>query len=99
MKFPTLRDELVRTPERDATAWRPPSREQIERLRKRYPIGATVKLISMEDAQSPPPGTLGKIHGVDDAGSILVAWQNGSSLSLIPDVDSFRIVKEATDNE
>ena len=71
-----------------------PSREQIERLRKRYPIGTMVELISMEDAQSPPSGTLGRIHGVDDAGSILVSWQNGSSLSLIPDVDDFRIVKE-----
>ena len=72
-----------------------PSREQIERLRKRYPIGTMVELISMEDAQSPPSGTLGRIHGVDDAGSILVSWQSGSSLSLIPEADDFRIVKEA----
>ena len=63
-----------------------PSREQIERLRKQYPEGTVVELISM-------------VQGVDDAGSILVRWQNGSSLSLIPEVDSFRIVKEATDNE
>ena len=95
MKFPTLRDELVRMPERDATAWRPPSREQIERLRRQYPIGTMVELISMDDAQSPPPGTFGKIQGVDDAGSVLVSWQNGSSLSLIPEADDFRIVKEA----
>ena len=72
-----------------------PSRAQIDALRRKYPAGATVELVSMEDAQSPPPGTLGKIHGVDDAGSILVSWQNGSSLSLIPEVDDFRIVKEA----
>ena len=71
-----------------------PSREQIERLRRRYPVGTTVELISMDDAQSPPPGTLGRIQGVDDAGSILVRWQNGSSLSLIPEVDDFHIVKE-----
>ena len=95
MKFPMLKDELVRTPERDATVWRPPSREQIERLRKKYPAGTIVELVSMEDAQSPPLGTLGRIHGVDDAGSILVSWQNGSSLSLIPEVDDFRIMKEA----
>ena len=72
-----------------------PSREQIERLRKRYPAGTVVELISMEDAQAPPAGTLGTVWGVDDAGSILCRWQNGSSLSLIPEVDSFRIVKEA----
>ncbi len=76
-----------------------PSREQIERLRKRYPAGTVVELISMEDSQSPPTGTLGEIWGVDDAGSILVHWQNGSSLSLIPEAgDEFRIVKGAKEN-
>ena len=72
-----------------------PSRKQIELLRKQYPAGTTVELISMVDAQAPPSGMLGKVHGVDDAGSILVRWENGSSLSLIPEVDDFRIVKEA----
>ena len=71
-----------------------PSKAEIEWLRKKYPAGTIVELISMDDAQSPPSGTLGRIQGVDDAGSILVAWQNGSSLSLIPEVDDFRIVKE-----
>ena len=71
-----------------------PSRAEIERLREEYPAGTVVELISMDDAQSPHPGTLGRIQGVDDAGSILVVWQNGSSLSLIPEVDDFRIVKE-----
>ena len=72
-----------------------PSREQIERLRKHYPAGTVVELISMEDAQAPPAGTLGTVWGVDDAGSILCRWQNGSSLSLIPEVDDFRVVQEA----
>ncbi len=72
-----------------------PSREQIERLRKKYPAGTVVELVEMQDSQAPPARTLGTVWGVDDAGSILVRWQNGSSLSLIPEVDSFRIVKEA----
>ena len=72
-----------------------PSREQIERLRKMYPAGTVVELEEMQDSQAPPTGMLGTVWGVDDAGSILVRWQNGSSLSLIPEVDSFRIVKEA----
>lgn len=71
-----------------------PSREQIESLRKKYPAGTVVELILMADAQAPPSGTLGRIWGVDDAGSILVRWQNASSLNLIPEVDDFRIVKE-----
>ncbi len=72
-----------------------PSRAEIERLREKYPAGTVVELISMVDAQAPPAGTLGTVWGVDDAGSILCRWQNGSSLSLIPEVDDFRIVKEA----
>lgn len=72
-----------------------PSRAQVEALREKYPVGTTVELISMEDDQAPPRGTLGEVQGVDDAGSILVRWQTGSSLSLIPEADEFRIVKEA----
>ena len=75
-----------------------PSREQIERLRKQYPAGTVVELLEMQDSQAPPTGILGMVWGVDDAGSILCRWQNGSSLSLIPEVDSFRIVKEASEN-
>ena len=76
-----------------------PSREQIERLRKQYPAGTVVELEEMQDSQAPPVGTLGTVWGVDDAGNILCRWQNGSSLSLIPEVDSFRIVKGVNENE
>ena len=53
-----------------------------------------VELISMEDMQAPPPHTLGEVQDVDDAGQILVHWQTGSSLNLLPGVDSFRILRE-----
>ena len=69
-----------------------PSRERIAVLRRMYPKGTMVQLLSMEDAQAPPLGTLGEVQGVDDAGKILVHWQTGSTLNLIPDVDAFRIV-------
>ncbi len=59
-----------------------------------YPAGTTVELISMEDMQAPPPRTLGEVQGVDDAGQILVHWQTGSSLNLLPGVDIFRILRE-----
>ena len=71
-----------------------PSKEQIAALRQKYPKGTMVELISMEDAQAPPPGTLGEVQGVDDAGQILVHWRTGSSLNLLPGVDSFRILRE-----
>ena len=71
-----------------------PSREQIAALRERYPHGTRVELLGMDDPQAPSTGTMGEILGVDDAGQLLVRWETGSSLSLIPGVDSFRIVQK-----
>ena len=70
-----------------------PSREQIAALRRMYPAGTVVELLSMEDVQAPFPGTIGEVQGVDDAGQILVHWQTGSSLNLLLGIDSFRIVQ------
>lgn len=71
-----------------------PSKERIAALRKYYPRGTKVELLGMDDPQAPPVGTLGEILGVDDAGQLLVRWETGSSLGLIPGVDSFRIVQK-----
>nr|DAS63627.1 MAG TPA: protein of unknown function (DUF4314) [Caudoviricetes sp.] len=71
-----------------------PSREQIAALRERYPRGTRVELLCMDDPQAPPMGTRGEILGVDDAGQLLVRWETGSSLSLIPGVDSFCIAEK-----
>ena len=65
-----------------------PSREQVERLRQRYPAGTRIVLHSMDDAQA-PPGTMGTVVYVDDMGQLGVEWDNGSALSLIPGEDSF----------
>ena len=69
---------------------RTPSKEAIQALRERYPAGTAVELIRMEDVSAPPAGTLGKVIAVDDLGTVHIAWQNGSSLSCVPGVDSFR---------
>ena len=71
-----------------------PSREQIAALRERYPRGTRVELLGMDDPQAPTVGTRGEVLGIDDAGQLLVRWATGSSLSLIPGVDSFRIVQK-----
>ena len=59
-----------------------PSKETVERIRKEYPVGARVELVQMNDPQAPPVGTKGTGRGVDDIGSIMVAWDNGSGLSV-----------------
>lgn len=67
-----------------------PSRETVERLREQYPKGARVELIKMNDHQAPPVGTKGTVLGVDDIGSIMVAWDNGSGLNVVYGEDACR---------
>ena len=67
-----------------------PNKEQIEMLRKEYPAGTKVELLAMDDKQAPPVGTIGEVMAVDDIGQLVMQWQNGSGLNLIPGVDSFR---------
>ena len=57
-----------------------PSREQVERIKREYPAGCKVRLVHMDDPQSPPVGTIGEVMGCDDSGSLLVRWSNGSGL-------------------
>lgn len=70
------------------------SREEASRLRVQYPKGCRVKLIQMNDAQAPPIGTKGTVYGVDDAGSILVSWDNGSRLNVVQGEDICKKIEE-----
>ena len=70
--------------------WRPTERE-IMRIRTLYPAGTRVELISMDDPYTKlKEGDKGTVTGVDDAGQIMVNWDNGEGLSLIPGEDQFR---------
>lgn len=60
-----------------------PSKDTVERIRKQYPVGCRVELVRMDDFQAPPIGTKGFVSGVDDTGSIMVHWDNGSSLNVV----------------
>ncbi|MDR1263335.1 MAG: DUF4314 domain-containing protein [Oscillospiraceae bacterium] len=68
------------------------SRAYLALLRGLYSKGTRVKLTAlMHDPYSTlKPGDCGSITGVDDAGNLMVDWDNGSRLNLLPDVDSFR---------
>ena len=46
----------------------------------------------MEDPQAPSAGTKGSVLGVDDIGSIMVAWDNGCGLSVAYGEDRCRKV-------
>ena len=59
-----------------------PTQQQVERLRKNYPVGTRVVLHSMDDPYAPVPPGIG------------VNWDNGSGLSLVPGEDTFSKVSE-----
>ena len=70
-----------------------PNKAYLENLRKQYPVGTKIQLISMRVEKYPIlPGTIGEVTHIDDVGSIHMKWQNGSSLALIPEVDSFKVM-------
>ena len=68
-----------------------PSSEVVERLRKDYPEGTRLSLISMNDSYSKlVQGDRGTVTHVDDGGTIHMRWDKGSSLGLVYGEDSFR---------
>ena len=69
-----------------------PDRETVERVRREYPAGTLVELVKMDDVQAPPVGTVGEVLGVDDTGSLIMRWNNGSSLNVVYGEDDVRKV-------
>ena len=67
-----------------------PNKETVKNLRKEYPVGTRVELVSMDDFQAPPIGTKGTVKGVDDTGSLLVNWDSGCGLNVIYGIDKVR---------
>ena len=61
-----------------------PSQQVIEMLRKNYPEGTRVELVSMDDPYAKlPKGTQGTVDLVDDMGTIHVSWDNRSRLGVV----------------
>lgn len=73
-----------------------PSRETVRRVREQYPAGTRVELVRMDDVQAPPAGTKGTVLGVDDTGSLLMRWDNGSGLNVVYGEDVVRKLAAVT---
>lgn len=76
------------------------NRRKIEMMKERYPKGTRICLDNMENDPHPiPPGTKGTVIAVDDAGQLLMKWDNGRSLSLIPGENSFHKIQDEVQTE
>ena len=71
-----------------------PSKEIVESIRNQYPVCCRVELVQMDDVQAPPVGTKGTVIGVDDTGSLLMRWDNGSGLNVVYEEDIVRKVDD-----
>jgi hypothetical protein len=71
-------------------------RTLIDWLRWKYPKGARVELVKMDDAYTKlKAGDKGTVDHVDDAGGIHINWDNGSSLAAIYGEDIIKAEGEA----
>ena len=62
-------------------------------MEKTLLIGKRIRINHMDDMSPVPDGTEGIITGIDDIGQIQVKWDNGSTLSVIDDIDDYEILK------
>ena len=65
----------------------------VEKLREMYPEGTKIILQEMQGESQMPYGLKGTVTHVDDAGQIHMKWENGSSLALNVEVDTFKKIE------
>lgn len=65
----------------------------VEEIREMYPEGTQIILQEMQGESQMSKGLKGTVTHVDDAGHIHMSWENGSSLALVIDVDTFEKVE------
>jgi hypothetical protein len=70
------------------------NRAQVQSIKEKYKVGTRIQLHYMQDSYAVPSGTLGTVSHVDDMGTIHMQWDNGRSLGLVFDEDSFEIVTQ-----
>ena len=68
-----------------------PTTTNMKTLAEKAIEGKRIKMISMDDPDPILEGEMGTIIKLDGAGQIQVKWDNGRSLSVIPEEDQFEI--------
>lgn len=74
--------------------------EKIKWLKDQYPPGTRVQLDRMgsDDPRPIEPGTHGTVAAVDDMGTIHCNFDNGRSLGICPEADSFHKITDQEEN-
>ena len=68
-----------------------PSKEVVEKLRRMYPAGTRIELVSMNDPFAKlVPGDRGAVICIDDIGTIHVEWDCCSGLGIAYGEDVIR---------
>lgn len=76
------------------------TKETLEFLRTLLPNGTKIVLDHMANDPYPvPDGTIGVVKHIDDLGQIHCSWANGSSLAVIPGVDSFHVLNNQAEQK
>lgn len=54
--------------------------------------GKRIRIIHMDDKDPVPSNTEGTIDHTDDIGQIHVKWDNGRTLAVVPETDTYEII-------
>ena len=66
--------------------------EWLDFLREQYPAGSRIRLTKMGNAPHPiPPGSMGTLDHIDDAGQFQINWDSGQRLPLTIGEDRFTV--------
>jgi hypothetical protein len=70
-------------------------RRAAQRLAGCYPVGTRIELRSLcNHEEGMHTGLKGTVVGVDDQPALLMKWDNGRSLSILPDEDDFFVIHD-----
>lgn len=70
------------------------AQKRIDILRRLYPPGTQLQVVSMKGDRGPAPGTKGIVLEISKNGNIHMRWETRDHEHLIPGLDRFMIIKD-----
>jgi hypothetical protein len=69
-------------------------KQLVEKIKKEYPPETRIELVEMNDPYTKlTQGEQGTVRMIDDAGTIHVSWDSGSSLGIVYGLDKIKKIK------